>query len=232
MKRFVSLFKNRAILITAIITFFLASAIIIIALFMGRQAGNFVIEVESGDSERKLHITENLSEDQYEKRIEVEGLRGVTDTTWNRFESQIESSTAEGGLHVIYDNGSPKKACVYSYTFFVVNDTQQALEIQSTMSYSKVSKNVDKAIRIMTISQGRQQCYQAPDDVETDYGTEYPVTENFLGNGRVYQQVHSTLEPETNMKYSVLIWLEGQDADDNDSILQGTIRFTLQLSVL
>jgi hypothetical protein len=143
------------------------------------------------------------------------------------FDDKIESYIATGGDYV--DEG----ACVYAYTFYVLNDNDEALDIKATLSYSNVTRNLDKAIRVMTVSTyAGKRVYQAKDEIEKDYGAAYPAVIEFASDEECYNEILLGVEPNEYIKYSVLFWLEGNDPDCVDSILGGTVKFSLKLSIL
>lgn len=224
----VSLFKKPMFLIGSLgITFFLSLAIVL-ALFLGQDAGNFVVQVEDGTVKKTVKITESIENPVFRTRLEGSGYLNLSDTTYTMFDDKLESYAASGGDFV--DEG----ACVYAYTFYILNDNKEALDVEITLSYSNVTRDLDKAIRVMTMSShaARNNVYQVPDDVETDYGATYPVVNPFLSTEECYKEVVLGVEPEEYVKYTVLFWLEGNDPDCIDSILGGTIKFSLKISTL
>ena len=142
----VSIFKKPVVLIGLLGIFFFLSLVIVLALFMGQDAGNFVVQVEDGTVKKTVKITESLENPEFRTRLEGTGYLNLSDTTYTMFDDKIESFTANGGDFV--DEG----ACVYAYTFYIVNDNEEALDIKATLSYSNVTRDLDKAIRVMTVS--------------------------------------------------------------------------------
>lgn len=223
----VSIFKKPVVLLGLLGIFFFLSLVIVLALFMGQDAGNFVVQVEDGTVKKTVKITESLENPEFRTRLEGSGYLNLTDTTYTMFDDKIESFIAKGGDFV--DEG----ACVYAYTFYIVNDNEEALDIKATLSYSNVTRNLDKAIRVMTISTNTdKKVYQAKDEVEKDYGAAYPSIELFPSETECYNEMILGIEPGESVKYSVLFWLEGNDPDCVDTILGGTIKFSLKLSIL
>ena len=227
MKKFVSLFKKPVVYVSMLTTFFLASLIIILALFMGQEAGNFVIEVEAGDVSKNLHITESLLDTDYYSRLQAGSFEGMSHSTYSRFQNRIETYKDAEGVYI------DKEKHVYAYTFYILNNNKESLDLKSTMYYSNVTNELDTAIRVMTITEELgMRCYQLPDEVETNYGADYPEIFYFEGGDIVFEENYLTFEPDTYIKYTVLFWLEGNDIDCNDYRRLGTIRFSLKLSIL
>lgn len=236
MKRgFVSLFKKPGFLIGMLITTFLACMIIIIALFMGQEAGSFVVQVESGDVRKSIKLTENLTEMTPSSRLEAPSVSGMTNTTYDYFSHKLHTYHAANGLTIDED------VHVYAYSFYLINDSAESLEVKSTLYYSNVTKNLDKGMRVMTLSSKEDVasfnvigCYQAHDDEEASdpYGSTYPAVTEFLDNDRVYEERFLSFDPNSHLKYTLLFWIEGKDPDTTDDLWNGTIRFTLKLSIL
>ena len=223
----VSLFKRPAVLTGVLGIFFFLSIVIVLALFLGQDAGDFVVQVEDGTVKKTLKITESIENPEYRTRLEGNGYLNLSDTTYTMFEDKISTYIATGGDYV------DENACVYAYTFYVLNDNDEALDIKVTLNYSNVTRDLDKAIRVMTVSTyAGKHVYQAKDEVEKDYGAEYPSVETFATAEECYNEILLGVEPNEYIKYSVLFWLEGEDPDCVDSILGGTIKFSLKLSIL
>ena len=142
----VSLFKKPFVLLGTLGVFFFLSLAVVLALFMGQDAGNFVVQVEDGTVKKTVKITESLENPEYRTRLEGSGYLNLTDTTYSMFDDEIEVFTSKGGDFI--DEG----ASVYAYTFYIVNDNTEALDIKATLSYSNVTRDLDKAIRVMTLS--------------------------------------------------------------------------------
>lgn len=224
----VSLFKKPMFLLTAFgITFFLSLAIVL-ALFLGQDAGNFVVQVEDGTVKKTVKITESIDDPVFRTRLEGSGYLNLSDTTYSMFDDKLDTFTSQGGDYI--DEG----ACVYAYTFYILNDNKEALDVEILLNYSNVTRNLDKAIRVMTISSHatRNNVYQVPDEVSTDYGALYPMVTPFLSDEEVYKEVVLGIEPEEYVKYTVLFWLEGNDPDCIDDILGGTVKFSLKISTI
>ena len=59
MKSFVTIFRSKAFMFTLMIGLFLTSFLIIVAMLLGNQSGNFVIQVENGDVNKSISITDD-----------------------------------------------------------------------------------------------------------------------------------------------------------------------------
>ena len=169
MKKYVSLFEKKLIFMTLLFALSFASLIMVIALFMGQEAGNFVIEVEPGDVQKNLFITESMANENLGSRLEAGAFEGISHSTYSRFKKRIQTYRNTNGVYI------DKELHVYAYSFYILNNNEEAFDLQATMFYSNVTNGLDSAVRVMTITeQLGQSCYQLVDEVETDYGVDYP----------------------------------------------------------
>lgn len=225
--KLVSLFKKPMFLVGLFSALFFSSLIISLAVYMGHESGNFVIQIEGGDLEKALMISETLDE-QGKNRLEAPGYSGLSHSTYSFFSEKIDD-------YVRIEGGSvDEKTHVYHYSFYILNKGQTSVDVQASLSYSSIRNNVDQAIRVLTIASTTDEIklYQATDTEDCDYGVDYPRTTSFIDNGTVFEESYLALEPEDYIRYSILIWLEGKDPDCTDEILNGAIKFTMKLSIL
>lgn len=151
-RRFVSLFKNRAFKVTACIALFLTSVLIILAMLLGNEAGTFVIRVHDGDAQQSIAITDNpdyANEANHYKTLSAPGFDNIDCwTPKNGFFANTDGQNS-GFLYELtsipgkfnpddpdfkalvdeYDEagiirkGDMDFTQVYCYTFYIVNTT-------------------------------------------------------------------------------------------------------------
>ena len=131
---------------------------------------------------------------------------------------------------------------VYAYRFYLVNNGDSSVGVDTTMKYSNVTKNVDNILRVMTYYEynGNQvaHIYQKVDKELVDYKW-YTVgnVELFSGDGEIFSHtgddkiILDFAEDRNYLKYLVLIWLEGDDPDSSNEMLGGSLSFNLEFKV-
>ena len=80
--KFVSLFRNKWVKIALCFLLFLASAIIIIAMLLGQEAGTFVIQVQDGNLDKSISITldnPNGVAPSLQSKLTAEGANNMSD---------------------------------------------------------------------------------------------------------------------------------------------------------
>ncbi len=249
MKSFVSIFKSSAFKIALLVGLCLTSLLIILAMLLGNESGNFVFQVEDGDIEKSISITENL-EGEYYSRLVAEGQKSWLDTTLGKFlggdgkdptdayniqYNKLVELTSVPGRQVI-DN------YLYIYTFYIVNTGSSVLDLSIQMNMSNITKGLDGAIRILTFNEADTQIniYQKKDEETVVYPNYYiSQPKTFASSSRVYSEeafVRTSENGSKNyIKYSVLFWLEGNDPDcvneGPKSVAGGTIKFNVDIKV-
>jgi hypothetical protein len=231
----VSIFQSLSFKITALVALFLSSVIIILALSIGNEAGNFVVQVESGNVTKSLAITETLEDDlTYKDRIVTSGIKNISDNAPHLFMpngiSDVKEMTESSGVNLSYPD-------LYVYTFYVVNTCDQDINLEFNMKITSVHNNLDKAIRVMSYNETEESLnvYQARDEIEKEYIYYEYQPQLFVDDKTVYKQnytLKSNEEDNNYIKYSVLIWIEGEDPECNEKIYLSAIKFQLDINVL
>jgi hypothetical protein len=126
---------------------------------------------------------------------------------------------------------------LYVYTFYVVNTCGQDINLEFNMNITTVHNNLDKAIRVMSYNETAESLniYQARDEIEKEYADYKYQPKLFLSDDKVYKETYTLSSSEGEdkyIKYSVLIWIEGDDPECNESIYLSAIKFELDIVVL
>jgi len=252
-KRFVSLFKTTGFKVIAFIALLATSVLIALAMLLGNEAGQFVIRVRDDSLNKSIMVTTDYADkSQYQPVLQAPGMTNMSDYSAEYFiklgYNDLDEITAKSGQYT--NDGSS----LYAYTFYIVNTTEDGsnVGVDVSMSYSKVTKNLDKAIRVMTYAYSTNtstpEIYQAKetDGVEIDYVKDYGYViepqlfkEEGVNGGVVFDDQHYTIGTTASesanrinyMKYSVFFWLEGNDPECDEDIMGGTIKFDLTVSV-
>ena len=79
-KKIVSLWKSKFFKMALLILLFVAAALIIMAMMLGQQAGQFVIRAQSGDISKSIAVTTELdNKESYQPSLTVEGMDEMND---------------------------------------------------------------------------------------------------------------------------------------------------------
>ena len=113
-----------------------------------------------------------------------------------------------------------------AYTFFVKNIGEQETSYRTTIDILSVIKNVDDAIRVAVYLNGEKTVYakRRPDTFEPEKGT-VP----FHKVDQVRNELREKFKPNEVDKYTVVVWLEGNDLECIDSILGGEMKMIMYI---
>ena len=116
-----------------------------------------------------------------------------------------------------------------AYTFYLVNAGEQALSYDYEVKYSNVTNSLDEAIRLRLYVNGEPTLYAKTrsDGGGAEPGTTEFYSDNVMARGRI-----SNLQPGEVTKYTVVIWLEGNDPDCIDWLIGGTMKVEMEMSVV
>ncbi len=113
------------------------------------------------------------------------------------------------------------------YTFYAKNSGNAACNVRATMNIEDVVRNVDDAVRIRLYKDGVHTTYaKLAADGTPEYGTS-----PFWDEETVFTDVTEDFAAGDIIKYTVVIWLEGDDPECLDNIRGGNLKMSLTLSV-
>lgn len=113
-----------------------------------------------------------------------------------------------------------------AYTFYIENNGDDTVDYWSEILIDDVVKNVDEAVRVMVYL----------NDVKTVYAklnntTEEPEqgTKPFYSEKTVMLEQRTNLQPGDVDKYTVVVWIEGDDPDCVNALIGGEIKMHMDI---
>lgn len=184
--------------------------------YVVNQTGNFTIMLDKNLQEKKTIIVSPRSDFAVTPiKIVVDALQYMDNITESWLPNDIDDIE---GPH----NGNNYLA----YTFFVKNIGEQETSYRTTIDILSVIKNVDDAIRVAVYLNGEKTVYakRRPDTFEPEKGT-VP----FHKVDQVRNELREKFKPNEVDKYTVVVWLEGNDLECIDSILGGEMKMIMYI---
>jgi len=125
-------------------------------------------------------------------------------------------------------DGSHNGENYIAYTFYLENKGTEIVNYWYTIVIDDVIKNVDEAVRVMVYLNGERQVY-----AKTNGLTNAPEkdTKAFLVNkeNEVILEERKQFKPNDIDKFTVVIWLEGDDPDCVNAIIGGEIKMHMEI---
>lgn len=124
------------------------------------------------------------------------------------------------------------------YTFYCKNVGQKAVTYEYSIDISKMTLDIEKAVRVRLISN-----INGKGATSVDYARAAGVDENgnsipepgtvaFFNKNTVVRKQVEEFMPDDVIKYTVVIWLEGNDPECIDDILGGEFKVDMKISVV
>lgn len=204
-------------LIVLIIILFLFLLIVFAVLSLFYRGGDFVITLDPNlalKSGLKMFDEEELKHDRL--KFYAKGLEFMDNISINWLPKDIDNH--KGGSH----NGENYIA----YTFYLENNGDKPADYWYEVVIEDVIKNIDDAIRIMIIQNKERVVYAKINDVTKK---EEKDTVAFYSNEQAIIEQRKGLKIGEIDKYTIVIWLEGDDPDCLDHLIGGEIKISMRI---
>lgn len=200
----------------AITILFLVNVYIILAIFY--RGENFTVTLDSEyGRESGLVIYEELANKYTRTFLRSADIEFFTDISVNWLPADIDN---EG-------EGSHNGRNYIAYTFYAENMGQDTINYWTTIEIDDVIRNVDEAIRVMVFKNGNKVIY-AKNSRET--GEPEPDTIPFHDEDTIMLEVTENFEVGDIDKYTVVIWVEGDDPECKNDLIGGEIKMHMTLT--
>ncbi len=114
-----------------------------------------------------------------------------------------------------------------AYTFYLANSGSDTVAVKYSLDMSNITKNVDSAIRVRIYEDGEATDYaKRKTNGEPEAGTT-----PFPGALVAAEGTIPAFSPGDKRKYTVVIWLEGDDPDCVNDIIGGSMKFEMNFNI-
>lgn len=194
----------------------LAVAVLFIAAFMQEKMGNFTINLDRLELFRKgIAIAD---EGYFEKPTARLTANTVTDATNISIDDLPEDVDQIDGGH----NGDNYMA----YTYYVRNAGKEDVYYEASITLDSCAKGAEEAVRVAVWRNGERTVYAWP----SADGTPEDGCENFVDEKTVCRFREEDFLVGNVDKYTIVIWMEGDDPECVDRIVGGSVEFSMHIS--
>ena len=195
--------------------FVLTLAFIILSVIY--KGGKFTITLDSRLArENQIVIYENSQIPEETIKLETKDMEFMDNISINWIPQNID--TEQDGSH----NGENYIA----YTFYIENKGTEVMNYWYSVVIDDVIKNVDEAARVMIFLNGNKTVYAKKSSYT---GEPEKDTKEFFSAEEAVLEKREKVSPNDVDKFTVVIWLEGDDPDCVDSILGGEIKMHMEI---
>ena len=123
-------------------------------------------------------------------------------------------------------DGSHNGQNYIAHTFYLENDGKQTMNYWIECVIDDATRSVDEAIRIMVYLNGKQTIYAKKNSLTNK---EEKGTTKFYSDDLAILRQRKTFKPKDIDKYTIVIYLEGDDPDCVDKLIGGEIKMHMNI---
>ncbi len=192
-----------------IMTFFILSIIY--------KGGHFTVTLDPNFSLKSgIVLYENKDDIRYSNKLSAKELEFMDNISGDWLPQNIDSE--KDGSH----NGDNYIA----YSFYVGNTSDQTINYWYSIKMLDVIKNVDEAVRISIYENGVKTLYAKKNELT---GEAEPGTTPFYSDKYTVLKQRKGLKPMESDRFTVVIYLEGDDPECVDAIIGGELKIKMEI---
>lgn len=190
-------------------------AVLFIFAFMQEKMGNFTINLNRLELYRK-------------------GISIADNGDFNGATARLTASTVEDATNISIDDlpediddldGSHNGKNYMAYTYYVRNAGKEDLGYKASITLDSCAKGAEKAVRVAVWRNGERVVYAAP----ATEGGEENGCKNFKSDDVVCTYTEKKFLVGNVDRYTIVIWMEGDDPECVDSIIGGSVEFSMKI---
>lgn len=210
--------KMRKVVTTILLSMLLVLGVLYFILKIIYESGPFTVTLDEKLTKTNGLIMYEKMEDKIEKRIlKSTNLEFLDNISVNWIPQNISEST--GGAN----NGDNYIA----YTFYLENQGVDPVSYWYSTVIDDVIKDVDEAIRIKIYLNGESKIYAKRNEIT---GQPEQNTTAFYSEEYAEVEQRKNLMPGDTDKFTIVIWIEGDDPDCIDSLIGGELKMHMEIT--
>lgn len=127
-------------------------------------------------------------------------------------------------------NGTHNGENYIAYTFYLINSGNDTVAYKGEMTMGNITRGVDEAVRVAVYKNGEKTVYGKTKS--NGGGKESDCDKEFEASTVVMTTRNDHFKPGAKDKYTVVIWLEGNDPDCVDDIIGGTMKVDMDFKIV
>lgn len=196
----------------------LAVAVLFIMAFMQEKMGNFTINLNRLELYRKgIAISATGNFDEPTARLSVEAVQDATNITLTDLPEDLDEID---GNH----NGRNYMA----YTYYVRNAGKEDVNYVANITLDSCSKGAEEAVRVAVWRNGERSVYAMP----ASDGSAEEGCRSFINHDLVCSYIEEQFLVGNVDKYTIVIWMEGEDPECVDAIVGGSVQFSMTIDAI
>ena len=214
----------RSSLTRKVIAIVVSSLVVLLAVvyaisFFYERYGVFTVSISRYDMLKQgLSLSETSM---FEKPISLLNADTVRTLT------NISEDTLPANIDAI--NGAHSGENYVAYTFYLKNTGKDTVTYDASIFISNVTLDIDEAIRIKVYTNGIPKTYAK---TKKDGSGPESGTVEFVTNTIATKDIRADFKPGDVDKFTVVIWLEGNDPECLDNIVGGRLKADMKFTII
>lgn len=209
--------KILSLLLVLLVTF---TGVVYVASALYEQSGSFTVSVDKYEM-TKYGLTLSETEDMTRPSSNLNAK--IAEKITN-----IAGETIDANVDMI--DGEHNGRNYIAYTFYVQNAGEVEVSYDYEIRMSGVTNGLDEAIRLRLYVNGGEPVTYAK--TKSDGSGAEPGTEEFLSASLITRGRMDSFTPESKTKFTVVVWIEGNDPDCIDWLIGGKLKIDMDISIV
>ena len=193
-------------------------AVLFIVAFMQEKMGNFTINLNRLELYRKgIAISADGDFSEPTARLTANTVQDATNITLSDLPDNLDEIDGD-------HNGKNYMA----YTYYVRNAGKEDVGYNATVTLDSCAKGAENAVRVAVWKNGERIVYAEP----AADGTEEKGCVNFVDHDTVCSYIEEEFLVGNVDKFTIVIWMEGEDPECVDAIVGGSVEFSMNIDSL
>ncbi|HBR31144.1 MAG TPA: hypothetical protein DD733_03565 [Clostridiales bacterium] len=201
-----------AVLITVLAVVYIASALY-------TKFGSYTVRIDKYDSvQYALTLSETPDFPKPTARLNSKATQDITNISIKDLPMDLDSI-----------NGEHSGKDYLAYTYYLKNAGQNIVDVEYMLYIANTTLGIEKAVRVRLYVNGESVDYARTktDGTGPELGTVEFLTESIITRKNIYD-----FNPDEYVKFTVVIWLEGDDPECVDSIIGGQFKIDMIINIL
>lgn len=182
--------------------------------------GSFTVKINKYDMMRQgLTLSETPEYDQSNAVLNADIVYDMTNISGEDIPENVDMV-----------NGSHNGESFIAYTFYLINSGDDTISYEGEMTIENVTNNVDEAVRVAVYVNGEKTVYGKTKS--NGSGKESDCDNEFTSSTVVMKNKKEGFKSKDKDKYTVVIWLEGNDPDCTDALIGGTLKLGMDFKIV
>ena len=216
---------KRHVIVTRIMRLLVIILVVIVAVayaisYFYDKYGSFTVRIDKYDMIKQgLALSETPEYERSAARLNADIVYDMTNISGEDLPDNIDMV-----------NGSHNGDNYIAYTFYLINSGKDTITYEGEMSIENVTNSLDEAIRVAVFVNGEETIYGKTKSDGT--GIESDCDKEFDSSTVVMKTKHEGFKPNSKDKFTVIVWLEGNDPDCTDALIGGTLKLGMDFKIV